>query len=84
MAAFGLGIVILSSASGYSGSLESFLFGQILGISDGDVRVVASAGAVLLLAAAALHKELVTVSLDRETARALGIRCSGSTSRSTR
>jgi manganese/iron transport system permease protein len=73
-AAFGLGIVILSGAPGYSGSLESFLFGQILGISDGDVRAVAIAGAVLLLTAAALHKELVTVSLDRETAHALGIR----------
>lgn len=72
-AAFGLGIVILSSAPGYSGSLESFLFGQILGISDGDVRTVAIAGAVLLAATAVLHKELVTVGLDRETARAAGL-----------
>ncbi|HET6704469.1 anchored repeat-type ABC transporter permease subunit [Amycolatopsis sp.] len=72
-AAFGLGIVILSSAPGYSGSLESFLFGQILGISDSDTRTVAITTAVLLVAAALLHKELVTVSLDRETARAAGL-----------
>jgi manganese/iron transport system permease protein len=72
-ASFGLGIVVLSSAPGYSGSLESFLFGQILGISDGDVRTVAIIGAILLLIAAAVHKELVTVSLDRETARAAGL-----------
>ncbi|MER6526226.1 anchored repeat-type ABC transporter permease subunit [Streptomyces sp. NPDC001508] len=71
--AFGLGIVILSTAPGYSGSLESFLFGQILGISDGDVVTVAVMGLVLLLVAAAVHKELVTVSLDRETARAAGL-----------
>ncbi|MFE7628193.1 anchored repeat-type ABC transporter permease subunit [Streptomyces sp. NPDC057509] len=72
-AAFGLGIVILSTAPGYSGSLESFLFGQILGISDGDVRTVAVMGLVLLAVAGAVHKELVTVSLDRETARAAGL-----------
>jgi manganese/iron transport system permease protein len=72
-AAFGLGIVVLSSAPGYGGSLESFLFGQILGISDGDVRTVAITGALLLLITLALHKELVTVSLDRETARAAGL-----------
>ena len=72
-AAFGLGIVILSTAPGYSGSLESFLFGQILGISDGDVATVAVSGAALLLIAAMLHKELVSVGLDRETARAAGL-----------
>ncbi|MEU1299602.1 anchored repeat-type ABC transporter permease subunit [Streptomyces shenzhenensis] len=72
-AAFGLGIVILSTAPGYSGSLESFLFGQILGISDSDVVTVAVMGLLLLLVAGAVHKELVTVSLDRETARAAGL-----------
>jgi manganese/iron transport system permease protein len=72
-AAFALGIVILSTAPGYGGSLESFLFGQILGISDGDVITVAVAGVVLLLLALALHKELVAASLDRELARAAGL-----------
>ncbi|MEJ3742513.1 anchored repeat-type ABC transporter permease subunit [Actinomycetes bacterium KLBMP 9797] len=72
-AAFGLGIVVLSSTPGYSGSLESFLFGQILGISDRDVVTVAVAGTALLLITLALHKELVAVSLDRETARAAGL-----------
>ncbi|MFJ1733637.1 anchored repeat-type ABC transporter permease subunit [Streptomyces sp. NPDC088254] len=72
-AAFGLGIVILSTAPGYSGSLESFLFGQILGISDRDVVTVAVMGLILLLVAGAVHKELVTVSLDRETAKAVGL-----------
>ncbi|QKW17775.1 anchored repeat-type ABC transporter permease subunit [Kitasatospora sp. NA04385] len=72
-AAFGLGIVVLSTAPGYSGSLESFLFGQILGISDGDVLTVAVAGTALVAVALLLHKELVAVSLDRESARALGL-----------
>jgi manganese/iron transport system permease protein len=71
-AAFALGIVVLSSAPGYGGSLESFLFGQILGISDEDVRTVLIAGAILLSATLLLHRRLVAVALDRETARAAG------------
>jgi manganese/iron transport system permease protein len=72
-AAFGLGIVVLSSSSGYSGSLESFLFGSILGITDGDVRLVALVGAALLALVALMNKELVVVALDREFARAAGM-----------
>jgi manganese/iron transport system permease protein len=72
-ASFGVGIVVLSTNAAYSGSLESFLFGSILGISDGDVRLVAIVGALLLVALLAINKELVAVSLDRETARAAGL-----------
>jgi manganese/iron transport system permease protein len=72
-AAFGLGIVILSAAPGYGGSLESFLFGSILGISDSDVVSVAVIGAILLLATALLNGRLVAASLDREQARAVGL-----------
>lgn len=72
-AAFGLGIVVMSTAPGYGGSLESFLFGSVLGIGNADVITVAIAGAVLLLITGALHKEFVTVGLDRETARSVGL-----------
>ncbi|WP_248783943.1 anchored repeat-type ABC transporter permease subunit [Actinoalloteichus caeruleus] len=71
--AFGLGIVILSTAPGYSGSLESFLFGSILGIGDSDVLGVALVGGAVVVSALALSKEIVTVSLDRETARSVGL-----------
>ncbi|WP_328821925.1 anchored repeat-type ABC transporter permease subunit [Nesterenkonia haasae] len=73
VAAFALGIVIISTAPGYSGSLESFLFGSITGIPDSDVYVVAGAGVVLLTIAFLLHKEFVAVSLDREMARSAGL-----------
>lgn len=72
-AAFGLGIVILSAAPGYGGSLESFLFGSILGISDGDVVSVAVIGAILLLTTGLLNGRLVAATLDREQARAVGL-----------
>jgi manganese/iron transport system permease protein len=74
VAAFALGIVIISRAPGYAGSLQDFLFGSITGIPDRDVLTVAVAGAALLVGVLLLHKELVAVSLDRETARAAGLR----------
>ncbi len=74
VAAFALGIVIISRAPGYAGSLQEFLFGSITGIPDEDLYVVAGAGLLVLGVALLLHKELVTVSLDRETARAMGLR----------
>lgn len=73
VAAFALGIVIISRAPGYAGSLQDFLFGSVTGIPDRDVVTVAVAGALLVLGVLLLHKELVTVSLDREMARASGL-----------
>jgi manganese/iron transport system permease protein len=74
VAAFALGVVIISAAPGYAGSLEQFLFGSITGIPDSDLITVAVMGLVVLGIAFALHKELVAVSLDREMARALGLK----------
>jgi manganese/iron transport system permease protein len=73
VAAFALGIVIISTAPGYSGSLQQFLFGSITGIPDEDLYTVAITGLVLLIALFVFHKEFVAVTLDREMARATGI-----------
>lgn len=73
VAAFALGIVIISRAPGYAGSLQQFLFGSIAGIPDRDVWVVGITGAAVVAAVLLLQKELVTVSLDRESARAMGL-----------
>lgn len=72
--AFALGVVVISRAPGYAGSLEQFLFGSLTGVPDRDLVVVAVAGLGVLAAVLALHPRLVAVSLDREMARALGLR----------
>ncbi|HEU5129244.1 MAG TPA: anchored repeat-type ABC transporter permease subunit [Glycomyces sp.] len=72
-AAFGLGIVIVSTQQSYTGDLASFLFGQILALGDGDVVLVAVVGAALTAATFLLRRQLIAVSLDRETARASGL-----------
>ena len=73
VAAFALGLVIISQAPGYAGSLQQFLFGSITGIPDSDLYVVGITGLVVITVVFLLHKELVTISLDRESARAMGI-----------
>lgn len=73
VAAFALGIVIISRAPGYAGSLQQFLFGSLTGVPDSDLWVVAIAGLGVVAVLLALQKEMVTVSLDRESARALGL-----------
>lgn len=74
VAAFALGIVVISHAPGYAGSLQQFLFGSLAGIPDEDLPVIAGMSIVVLVAVLLLNKEFVTVSLDRESARALGLR----------
>ncbi|MEV7343295.1 anchored repeat-type ABC transporter permease subunit [Streptomyces sp. NPDC093544] len=71
--AFGLGIVLVSTRDSWTTDLSSFLFGQVLAVSASDVWTVAGIGTVLVTVVLALRKELVAVSLDRETARAAGL-----------
>jgi manganese/iron transport system permease protein len=73
VAAFALGIVIIAQAPGYAGSLQQFLFGSITGIPDSDLYVVGGTGLAVLLVLFLLHKEFVTISQDREFARAMGV-----------
>ena len=74
VAAFALGIVVISQAPGYSGSLQQFLVGSIVGVPDEDLVTAAFAGLVVLGVLFFVHKELVAVSLDREMAQAMGLR----------
>lgn len=74
VAAFALGIVIISRAPGYAGSLQQFLFGSITGVPSRDVVVSAVTTLVILALVIGLHKEFVAIALDRESARAMGLR----------
>ena len=71
--AFGLGLVIISWAPGYAGSLQDFLFGSLTGIPASEVPFVLIASAVIVGVFAFFHKEVVDVSLDRESARVAGL-----------
>ncbi|MDZ5308503.1 anchored repeat-type ABC transporter permease subunit [Corynebacterium diphtheriae] len=72
-AAFALGLIIISRVEGYTASLTSFLFGSINGVPDSDVVIAAIVGSIIVLVLIVLTPQLVAVSLDRETARTMGM-----------
>jgi ABC-type Mn2+/Zn2+ transport system permease subunit len=69
-----LGVVVVSRVEGYSVDLNSFLFGDVLGVSGGEVAssiVLAALGVALV---ALLYRPLLLFSFDRQRAAALGLR----------
>src|SRR5205814_7316696 len=65
---FALGIVLISTIHGYTADLASFLFGEILGVSDADVQASLVIGLIVLVALVVLHKHLVLGAFDSELA----------------
>jgi len=74
VASFALGLVIISRAPGYAGSLQGFLFGSITGIPQRDLITVAATTIAVLGLLAMVHRPLVAIALDREMARAMGLK----------
>ncbi len=69
----GIGVLFISLYSGYATEAYSLLFGEILGISRGDVVVTAIAGLLLMIAVAVMYRPLLFTSLDEDVAEARGI-----------
>ncbi|HEY5152517.1 MAG TPA: metal ABC transporter permease [Candidatus Saccharimonadales bacterium] len=69
----GLGVLFISLYKGYATEAYSLLFGEILGISGGDVIVTAIAGGLTLIAVAVLYRRLLFTSLDEDVAEAKGV-----------
>jgi zinc/manganese transport system permease protein len=71
--ALAAGFLFVSLYGGVLGGLESLLFGNILGVSDGEVVVLALVAAGTLAALAALGRPLLFASVDPDVARARGV-----------
>jgi ABC-type Mn2+/Zn2+ transport system permease subunit len=70
---FGLGVVLALSPGSPPG-LEGLLFGDLLGVTRGDLVISGSLVLAAAAAVAALHRPLLAVGFDRGSARALGAR----------
>jgi ABC-type Mn2+/Zn2+ transport system permease subunit len=70
---FALGVFLFSTISGYVADLFSFLFGNILAISAGDLVALLVMGTVVLVIVAILWKELLYATFDPLGAAASGI-----------
>jgi manganese/iron transport system permease protein len=72
--AFALGIVLISSSRNFSRDLASFLFGNVLGVTQEDIVLSLIVGAGVLLTLALFYKSLLIASFDRIAAQAMGIK----------
>lgn len=70
---FALGVFLMSRARSYR-DLSHMLFGNILGVSRGDLLLMAAVAAVVLVALLFFHKELELTSFDVTHATVIGIK----------
>ena len=63
-AALALGVALISTMRTYAQDLTHILFGNVLGVSDGDLWLTAILGTLVIAIILALYKELLVVSFD--------------------
>ncbi|MBI4392474.1 MAG: metal ABC transporter permease [Euryarchaeota archaeon] len=68
-----LGIAIVSHGRGLGVNISSYLFGNILAVSAGDVQLVLALGALLAAATALFYKEFLYLTFNEEAARVSGL-----------
>ena len=68
-----VGILFISRTPGYDEDLTSYLFGNILMVSEGQLWLLAGLDAVILALGVAFHNQLVAVCFDEEFARLRGV-----------
>ncbi len=61
---FALGIALISTARSYAVDLAHFLFGDVLGVSSGDLWLTGVLGGVVLVTILVLYKEFLVLSFD--------------------
>lgn len=68
-----LGVILISRVEGYSVDLTAFLFGDVLGVGQGEMVASAVAVAAVLALVAVLYRPLLLLCFDRRRAAALGM-----------
>jgi ABC-type Mn2+/Zn2+ transport system permease subunit len=73
-AIFALGVAIISQVRTFNQSFEAALFGNILGITDGDLLVIGLVSVSTVLAIFFMYRPLLFSTFDHEAAQVFGIR----------
>jgi ABC-type Mn2+/Zn2+ transport system permease subunit len=69
---FGLGVLLALSPESPPG-VETLLFGDVFGVTDGDLAAAAGLVAIVAIVLSLLHGRLLAAGFDRGAARALGV-----------
>ncbi len=70
----GLGVILISRTASYTGSLNGILFGDALGVTSGDVWLLAVVAGTVLLLTALLYRPFLVLSFNDHKAQLLGLR----------
>lgn len=68
------GVIIISRQPTYAGDLTSFLFGDVLGVSTGDLVLSAAVLVVTAVAMVVGHRSFLALAIDPAKAKTLGLR----------
>ena len=69
-----LGVIIVSRAGSFAVDLTSFLFGNVLGVSWGDIAVQIAAVGIALVATLVFYRAFLASAFDEQKAQLLGLR----------
>lgn len=70
----GLGVIIISSTSSYTGNLTEILFGDALGVTDDDIWLLAGLLAVTLVGTFLWFRPFLALAFNEQKAQLLGLR----------
>lgn len=73
-AGLGLGVLLLSHYHGFASAATSILFGDIFGISTGQIILMVGLAILVLIAMGTIYRPLLFTSIDPELAEAAGVR----------
>lgn len=69
-----LGIVIVSRARSFTTEVTSLLFGDVLGVTDADIRGQTIATVIVMAASVVLYRPFLALTFNRDKAQTLGMR----------
>jgi manganese/iron transport system permease protein len=69
-----LGVVIISRSNSFAGDLTGFLFGDVLGVRSGEIRLGLGALAITIVVLVLGHRSFLALSVSPEKATTLGLR----------
>lgn len=69
-----LGVIIISRTASYTGSLTSILFGDALGVTEGDLVLLAVVASIAIAASIVFYRPFLALSFNESKAQLLGMR----------
>lgn len=70
----GTGVIIISGTESYAGDLTAILFGDALGVTGGDILVLATIALAILIASVVLFRPFLALAFNEQKAELLGLR----------